>query len=109
MSDTGVDFSQLLQTAQQMQQRLQKVQEDLAKMSVEAAAGGGMVVARASGKQQLLSIHIEREVIDPDEAEMLQDLVLAAVNQALLKSAELAREEVAKVAGPMGLNLPGML
>ncbi len=106
MSD-GPDLSQMLQTAQKVQQELTRVQEGLARKQVEGSAGGGMVVATVNGKQQLLSIKIEREIIDADEAEMLQDLVVAAVNQALAKASELAQQEMAQITGGM-INIPGL-
>ncbi len=91
----------LMKQAQELQKRLEKVQEELAEMEVEATAGGGMVKVVASGKQELISIEIDPEVINPDDKEMLEDLVLAAVNEALRKSRELAAEEMSKVTGGM--------
>jgi DNA-binding YbaB/EbfC family protein len=111
MSDeagTPKNFQQLLQTAQQVQQELSKIQEDLEHRTVEGAAGGGMVVAVANGRQQLVSLRIEREVVDPEEIGMLQDLVVAAVNQALTKAAELAQSEMGRVTGNMNLKLSGL-
>ena len=109
MSDgSGPSFQDLLQTAQRVQAELARVQAELAQKSVEGSAGGGMVVATANGRQQLLAVRIEREVVDPNEIPMLQDLVVAAVNQALAKAAELAQQEMAKVTGGMNLNLGGL-
>lgn len=106
MSDgSGPSFQDLLATAQRVQTELSRVQAELAQKSVEGSAGGGMVVATANGRQQLLAVRIEREVVDPNEIPMLQDLVVAAVNQALAKAAELAQQEMAKVTGGMNLNL----
>jgi hypothetical protein len=102
-------FQELLQTAQRMQQEIGKVQTELAQRRVEGSAGGGMVVAVANGRQQLLAVKIEREVVDPNEIPMLQDLVVAAVNQALAKAAEVAQQEMSKVTGQMNLKITGLL
>ena len=82
------------------------MQEELSEKTVEASAGGGMIVAVANGKQELVSIQIEREVIDPDDAEMLQDLIMAAVNDALNRAREMMNEEMGKVT--QGMNIPGL-
>lgn len=103
------NFGDILQTAQRMQQELARVQEQLAQTTVEGSAGGGMVVATVNGRQQLVSISIEREMIDPAEQEMLQDLVVAAVNQALSKAQELAQQEMSKITGGLPIKLPGLL
>ena len=79
----------------------------MAERSVEASSGGGMVTVTANGKQEVLSIRIEPEVVDPDDIDMLQDLVAAAVNEALKKAQEMVSEEMAKVTG--GLQLPGLM
>ena len=102
------DFQELLQTAQQVQEQIKKVQEDLGKRRVEGASGGGMVVAVANGRQQLVSVTIDKEAVDPDDIPMLQDLVVSAVNQALAKSQELAQQEMQNAAGPMNLRIPGL-
>lgn len=96
----------LMKQAQQMQAKIAKVQEDLKSKEVEASAGGGMITAVVNGAQELLSVKIEREIVNPDDVEMLQDLVRAAVNEALRKSRELMSEEMGKVTG--GLGIPGM-
>jgi DNA-binding YbaB/EbfC family protein len=112
MSDDPIqapgNLQALLQTAQRVQQELSKIQDELAQQTVEGSAGGGMVVAVANGRQQLVSVRIEREVVDPDEIGMLQDLVVAAVNQALAKAAELAQQEMSKVTGGLNMNLGGL-
>ena len=95
----------MLKQAQKLQLKMDKLQEELSEKSVEARAGGGMVKVVANGKQQVLSIQIEKEVVDPDDVEMLQDLVLAAVNDALTRSQEMATSEMSKLTG--GLNIPG--
>lgn len=101
------DFGKILQTAQRVRDQIQKVQDELAQITVEGSAGGGMVTATVNGKQQLLSVKIDPEVVDPAEIGMLQDLVVAAVNQALGRAAQRAQQEMAKVTGGMGLNIPG--
>lgn len=97
----------LLKQAQKMQEKMQQVQEQLGDLSVEGTAGGGMVTAVASGKQEILEISIDKQVVDPKDIEMLEDLVVAAVNQALQKAQEMANQEMGKVAGGMLGNLPG--
>lgn len=104
---SGKGLEGLLQAAQRVQQELGRIHDELANQTVEGAAGGGMVVAVANGRQQLLRVRIDREVVNADDIPMLEDLVLAAVNAALTKSAELARQEVTKVTGPFNLGLPG--
>ena len=89
-----------------MQAKIARVQQELEDKEVEATAGGGMVTARANGKQQLLELKIEKDVVDPEDIEMLQDLVLAAANEAIKKSQEMIQEEMSKVTG--GMNIPGM-
>ncbi|MCD6582586.1 MAG: YbaB/EbfC family nucleoid-associated protein [Desulfuromusa sp.] len=96
----------IMKQAQQMQAKIARVQQELENKEVEATAGGGMVTARANGKQQLLDLKIEKDVVDPEDIEMLQDLVLAAVNEAIKKSQEMIQEEMSKVTG--GMNIPGM-
>ncbi len=96
----------IMKQAQQMQAKIARVQQELETKEVEATAGGGMVTARANGKQQLLDLKIEKDVVDPEDIEMLQDLVLAAVNEAIKKSQEMIQEEMSKVTG--GMNIPGM-
>jgi nucleoid-associated protein EbfC len=83
-----------------------KMQEELAQKTVETSAGGGMVTVVANGKQQIMSITIEKEVVDPEDVDMLQDLILAAVNDALTKSQEMVQQEMGKLTG--GLNIPGL-
>ncbi|MDA3902323.1 MAG: YbaB/EbfC family nucleoid-associated protein [Desulfuromusa sp.] len=96
----------IMKQAQQMQAKMAQVQQELESKEVEATAGGGMVTARANGKQQLLDLKIEKAVVDPEDIEMLQDLVLAAVNEAIKNSQEMVQEEMSKVTG--GMNIPGM-
>jgi len=96
----------IMKQAQMMQQKMQRLQEELEGREVEASAGGGMVTAKVNGKQQLLGLKIEPAAIDPEDTEMLEDLVLAAVNEALKKSQEMVQEEMGKLTG--GLNIPGL-
>jgi nucleoid-associated protein EbfC len=100
-------MGKMMKQAQQLQAKMLKLQEELAEKTVETSAGGGMVRVVANGRQQLVSIQIEKEVVDPDDVEMLQDLVLAAANDALTKAQEMAAEEMNKLTG--GLNIPGMM
>jgi len=100
------DFQSVLKQAQEMQARLARLQEEMAEKTVEASAGGGMVTVTANGRQEILSVRTESEVNYPEETGLLQDLVLAAVNEALARSREMMAAEMAKIAG--GLNLPGM-
>jgi len=97
----------LLKQAQKMQARMQKLQEELAGRTVEATAGGGMVTAVANGRGELVSVKVERDVVDPDDVEMLQDLILAACNEALRKAREMVQEEMSKLTG--GLKIPGLM
>jgi DNA-binding YbaB/EbfC family protein len=83
-----------------------EMQEEMANKQVEASAGGGMVTAVVNGKQQLLDLKIEPAAVDPDDVEMLQDLVVAAVNEAIKQSQQMAQEEMSKITG--GLNIPGL-
>ncbi len=99
-------FGNIMKEAQKLQQQLAAVQDEVAKRKVEATAGGGMVTVVANGKQELVSIKIDREVINPDDAQMLEDLVLAACNEALRKSHEMVQQELGKLTG--GLKIPGL-
>jgi DNA-binding YbaB/EbfC family protein len=97
----------MMKQAQKLQAKMMKLQEEMAEKTVETAAGGGMVKVVANGRQQVISIQIEKEVVDPDDVEMLQDLILAAVNDALVKSQEMASAEMGKLTG--GMNIPGLM
>ena len=96
----------MMKQAQKLQSRIAKMQEELADKTVETTSGGGMVKVSANGKQQIISIQIEKEVVDSDDVEMLEDLILAAVNDALTKSQEMVASEMGKITG--GLNIPGL-
>ena len=101
-----MDMNKLMQQAQEMQEQLAKVQEEAANETVEATAGGGMVTVTANGAGELVEITIAKEAIDPDDPEMLADLVLAAVNEALRSAQRLVESKVGPLMG--GLGLPGM-
>jgi DNA-binding YbaB/EbfC family protein len=98
------DLMKILQQAQQMQGRLQQIQDELQQKSVSGAAGGGMVTVEADGKGQIRRIKIDPSVVDPKDVEMLEDLVLVAVSEAQKKAAELAQQEMGKLTG--GMDLP---
>ena len=100
------NIGSIMKQAQKMQAQMAKVQEELAQKTVEASAGGGMVTVVVTGKQEIRSITIEPEVIDASDKEMLQDLVVAAVNEGLRKSQEMVAEEMKKITG--GLQIPGL-
>lgn len=98
----GANMQQLMRQAQKMQQQMTEMQEKLDAEAYEAASGGGMVTVKVSGKRELLEIHIDPQVIDPDDAEMLEDLVKAAVNEALRKGEEAREAAMGKMAPGMG-------
>lgn len=98
------DIMKILQQAQQMQGRLQEIQDELQKRTVVGSAGGGMVSAEADGKGEVRKIRIDASVVDPNDVEMLEDLVMVAVSDAQKKAAALAQEEMARLTG--GLDLP---
>ena len=100
------NMGNLLKQAQQLQTKMARLQEELEERTVEASSGGGMVTVVVNGRQEILSINIEPEVIDPDDQEMLQDLILAAINDGLAKARNMVNEEMGKLTG--GLNLPNI-
>jgi hypothetical protein len=99
-------FGNMMKEAQRLQQKMQELQEQVAQKKVQATAGGGMVTVEANGRQEIVSIKIDPEVINRDDAQMLEDLVLAACNEALRKSRELVQQELGKLTG--GLKIPGL-
>ena len=99
------NLGNMVKQAQKLQAQMAKLQEELAERTVTASAGGGMVQVVANGRPQIVSVTIEKEVVDPDDVDMLQDLVLAAVNDALGKSQEMVSTEMNKLTG--GMKLPG--
>jgi nucleoid-associated protein EbfC len=103
------DMNKMLQQVQQMQEQMAKAQDELANETVEASVGGGMVTVKASGSGEILEIKISPEAIDPEDAETLEDLVLAGVNQALRNSQELMQSRLGGAMGGLGgLGLPGL-
>ncbi|MFH0989557.1 MAG: YbaB/EbfC family nucleoid-associated protein [bacterium] len=98
----------MMKQIQKMQERMAQVQAELEQKTVTGESGGGMVKVIANGKQQIVKIEIEKEVIVPDDKEMLEDLVLAAVNKALENAGTMAQQEMAKVTGGMMPNIPGL-
>lgn len=100
------NMNNMMKQAQKLQKKMLQAQEELASKTVEASAGGGMVKVVANGGQKIESIVLEKEVVDPEDVEMLQDLVMAAVNDALKKSQEMVSAEMNKLTG--GLNIPGL-
>lgn len=103
----GMNMQNMMRQAQQMQQRMQKMQEELQQKEFEATAGGGVVKAVVTGGKVVKSITIAPEAVDPDDVEMLEDLVLAAVNEAMSKAEETVNSEMGKLTG--GMNLGGLL
>jgi hypothetical protein len=95
----------MMKQAQKLQKKMLETQQEMATKTIEASSGGGMVKVVANGAQKIESIIFEKEVVNPDDIEMLQDLVLAAVNDALTKSQEMVSSEMGKLTG--GLNIPG--
>ena len=96
----------MMKQAQQMQKKMERVQEEMEKREVEASAGGGMVTAVVNGKQQVLSVKIDPAAVDPDDVEMLQDLIMVAINEAIRQSQDMMQQEMSKLTG--GMNIPGL-
>ncbi len=99
-------FGQILQQAKKLQEKISRLQEEMAHRTVDASAGGGMVNVKVNGRQQVVELKIEAEVVNPDDVEMLQDLVMAAVNEGIKRSQEMVAQEIQKFTG--GLNIPGL-
>ncbi|MDD4803126.1 MAG: YbaB/EbfC family nucleoid-associated protein [Syntrophomonas sp.] len=102
----GSNMNQMMKQAKKLQEEMAKKQAELLEQVIEGSAGGGAVTAKVNGKQLVLEINIKPEVIDPDDVEMLQDLVMTAINDAIKKSQDLVSAEMAKITG--GLNIPGL-
>lgn len=100
------NMGQLMKQVQQFQAKMAKLQDELGDKTVEASSGGGMVTAVVNGKQEIISINIDKEVIDPDDQEMLQDLITAALNDALSRAKNMMNEEMGKLS--KGMNIPGL-
>jgi nucleoid-associated protein EbfC len=103
----GINIKDLMQQAQGLQAKVTALQEELADKIVTGSAGGGMVKVEATGNQEIISIQVEKELLTSDDQELMQDLIVAAVNDALKKSKELMTEEMSKLTG--GLRLPGLM
>jgi len=102
----GPNLQGLMKQAQKMQEKIQQAQEDLKKKTVETSVGGGMITVVFTGGQELVSIKINKEAVDPEDVDTLQDLLLSAVNAGLKKSQERMQEDMSQITG--GMNIPGM-
>ena len=102
----GMNQMQMMKQAQKMQQDLLKMQQEMEEKQYEATAGGGVITAVVSGKRELVRVTIDPEAVDPDDVEMLQDMVLAAVNEALRTASETSEREMSKLTG--GISMPGL-
>ena len=102
----GKGMGDMMKQVAKMQRQMEEIQNELAEKTVEGSSGGGMVKVIANGKQDIVSIKIEKEVVDPEDVEMLEDLILSAVNQAREKAGELQAESMGALTG--GLNIPGL-
>ena len=100
-------INDIMKQAEGLQKKLKQQQEELARKEYEAASGGGMVTAHVSGKGELLSLHIDPEVVTREDISMLQDLIIAAVNEALRRVTEAQQDEMASMMGSVGLKIPG--
>ena len=106
-SESMNNLGNLLKQAQKFQSQVSQIQAELAEQRVEVSAGGGMVTAVVNGRQELLAVHIDPQVVDPTDLEMLEDLVVAAVSEAMTRASEMAAERMRKLTG--GLELPGIV
>lgn len=97
----------MMKQAQKIKAKMEELQEEMASKTIEASSGGGMVRVVMNGRQELLSLHIDPEVVDPEDLEMLQDLIVAAVNEGIRRSQQLWAEELKKLTG--GLPIPGII
>lgn len=102
------DMNKLMRQAQKLQEEMERIQREIAGRTVEATSGGGMVRAKVTGDKQLVELVLDKQVVDPSDVDMLQDLIIAAVNEAFRRAEEMVAAEMAKVAGSFGLpGLPG--
>ena len=104
----GFDLGGLLRQAQQLQEKIANIQQELAERTVEASAGGGMVTAVVSGKLEVVQLRIEPSLLEKPDGDMLQDLVVAAVNEGIRAAQRMLSEEMGKLTGGLGIKLPGM-
>ena len=102
----GGNMGNMMKQMQKMQKQMEELQKQLDEMEVEASAGGGVVTYKANGKKEIVSIKIDASVVDPEDVEMLEDLITAAVNEALRKAEDMVAKEMSKLTG--GLNIPGL-
>ncbi len=102
-----MNMGKMMKQVQKMQAEMARIQEELAEKEVKANAGGGMIEVTANGKQEILDIKIDPEAVDPDDVEMMEDMILAAVNEAMRQAQEMASQEMEKVTG--GMNIPGLM
>ena len=101
------NFGNIMKQAKQLQEKMVRLQEEMGTKTIEATAGGGMVSVVVNGKNEIVSLKIDREVVNPDDVGMLQDLIMAAVNEGIRRAQEMASAEMAKITG--GLNIPGLV
>jgi len=101
-----MNMKKMMKQAQQMQAKMQKMKEELADKTIEATAGGGAVKAVVNGQKDLVDLEIDPDVLDPDDVEMLEDLIVAAINEGMRQVQEMIEEEMGDITG--GMNLPGM-
>lgn len=101
-----MNMQQIMRQAQKMQKKMEEAQAEAAAQVVEASSGGGMVSVKVNGRQELLEVVIEKDVVNPDDVEMLQDLIVAAVNEGMKKAQQLMQDKLQGITG--GLNIPGM-
>lgn len=101
------NFGNIMKQAKQLQEKMMRLQEEMGTKTIEATAGGGMVSVVVNGKNEIVSLKIDREVVNPDDVGMLQDLIMAAVNEGVRRAQEMASTEMAKITG--GLNIPGLV
>lgn len=102
----GANMNKMMKEARKVQEQIVQMQEELHKQELEVTAGGGAVTVRVNGKQEILSLKITPEAVDPDDVEMLEDMIMAAVNEAVKKSQDMVSGEMAKITG--GFNIPGL-
>ena len=102
----GGNMGNMMKQMQKMQKQMEELQKQLDEMEVEASAGGGVVTCRANGKKEILSIKIDESVVDPEDVEMLEDLIVAAINEALRNAEDMVAKEMSKLTG--GMNIPGL-
>lgn len=103
-----MDMQDILQKAQEFQQQMGKMQEEMAHKTVSSTVGGGMVTATVNGKFEVVSLEIDKEALDPEDPAMVQDLVMSAVNNAMKQAREMTQAEMGKLTGDMGINMPNI-